>query len=330
MAHDHSHHAHDHSQHSPHDHSQHSHSHHDHSHHAHGHHHVTPSKIGRTFAIAVFLNLIYVGVELGYGFITHSTALIADAGHNVSDVLGLILSWTAIVLARKKPNERYTYGLRSTSILAALINAMLLLIACGAIAWEAIHRLNSPPEVAGLTISAVAGIGIVVNGLSALLLMKGSQHDVNIRSAYLHMAADAAVSLSVVIAGLAMLYGQWYWLDPAMSLVIVVVIVLGTGSLLLEAIKLALSAVPKHIDTTAINHYLNHLVGVKEIHDLHIWGLSTTENALTVHLVMPEGFPGDAFLDKVVLTLKEHYNIHHSTLQVELGQTEHHCALVSH
>lgn len=301
---------------------------HNHTHnHSKEHHHPAHNNQGRIFGITIFLNLIYVGVEFGYGFITNSTALIADAGHNISDVLGLLLSWGAVILAKKQPSKRYTYGLRSTSILAALANAMLLLVACGAIAWEAIHRFSEPPVIAGLTVSIVAGVGIFINGLSALLLMKDSKGDLNIRSAYLHMAADTAVSLAVVIAGFAMIYTGWYWLDPVMSLVIVIVIVIGTWSLLRESLQLALSAVPAQIDAPAIDGYLCQLEGVTDIHDLHIWGLSTTENALTVHLVMPNGHPGDAFMDNIVLTLKEHYSVHHSTLQIELGTTNHECSL---
>ena len=299
-------------------------------HHTHSeghHHHPAPNNQGLTFAITIFLNLAFVAVEFTYGILANSTALIADAGHNISDVLGLLLSWGAIILARRQPSKRYTYGLRSTSILAALANAMLLLVACGAIAWEAVHRFSQPPAIAGLTISVVAGIGIAINGLSALLLMKGSKGDLNIRSAYLHMAADTAVSLAVVIAGIAMLYTGWYWLDPAISLVIVVVIVIGTWGLLRESLQLALSAVPAQIDAPAINAYLSQLEGVTDTHDLHIWGLSTTENALTVHLVIPGGHPGDAFMDDCVITLRERFSVHHSTLQIELGTTDHACSL---
>ena len=281
----------------------------------------------RIFGIAIFLNLIYVAIEFSYGFITNSTALIADAGHNISDVLGLVLSWSAILLTRKQPSKRYTYGLRSTSILAALANAMLLLVACGAIAWEAMHRFSEPPAIEGLTVSIVAGIGIIINGLSALFLMKDSEGDLNIRSAYLHMAADTVVSLAVVIAGIAMIYTDWYWLDPVMSLIIVIVIVAGTWGLLRDSLHLALNAVPAQVNALAVDAYLCQLEGVTDIHDLHIWGLSTTENALTVHLVMPNGHPGDAFMDEIILTLKEHYFIHHSTLQIELGTTTHECSL---
>ena len=217
--------------------------------HAHGgsHNHGDPTTQGRSFAIAIALNTIFVGVEFFYGWLANSTALMADAGHNLSDVLGLLLAWGAVILARKAPNEQYTYGLRSTSILAALANAMLLLVACGAIAWEAVQRFSEPPAVAGLTVTLVAALGIVVNGVSAWLFIKGSKGDLNIRGAYLHMAADAAVSLGVVVSGLVIMFTGWYWLDPAVSLVIVLVIVVGTWSLLREAIQLALNAVPKHI-----------------------------------------------------------------------------------
>lgn len=303
--------------------------HHKHAH-AEGHHHhhrPTTNHQGRILVITIFLNAVFVAVELSYGFITNSTALIADAGHNASDVLGLLLAWAAVMLTRKQPSKRYTYGLRSTSILAALANAMLLLFACGAIAWEAAHRFSEPPAIAGLPVSIVAGVGIVINGLSALLLMKGGKEDLNIRGAYLHMAADTAVSLAVVITGITMLYTKWYWLDPAMSLVIVLVILIGTWGLLRESLQLALNAVPAQIDAPGIDIYLCQLEGVTEIHDLHIWGLSTTETALTVHLVMPDGHPGDDFMDEVVTTLKERFAVHHSTLQIELGTSDHACSL---
>lgn len=275
------------------------------------------------------LNSGFVAVEFAYGFIANSTALVADAWHNLSDVLGLLLAWGAATLARKRPSRRFTYGLRSTSILAALANAMLLLAACGAIAWEAAHRFAQPPEVAGLTVTLVACVGIVINGLSALLFAKGSQGDLNIRGAYLHMAADAAVSLGVVVAGVAMLFTGWYWLDPAGSLVIVAVIVAGTWQMLRQSVRLALSAVPEHIDANLVETYLRQCPGVTDVHDLHIWGMSTTESALTVHLVMPQGYPGDAYVDEIMLTLRERFLVHHSTLQVEQGTTDHFCVLHS-
>lgn len=302
---------------------------HDHSRHSNsgGHHQGDPNNYGRAFVIAIALNTTFVVIEFAYGFIANSTALMADAGHNLSDVLGLLLAWGAIILARKAPSGRFTYGLRSTSILAALANAMLLMVACGAIAWEAIQRFSVPPEVAGLTITLVAGIGIVINGLSAWLFVKGSKGDLNIRGAYFHMAADAAVSLGVAVAGVIMMFTAWYWLDPVVSLAIVAAILIGTWGLLRESMQLALNAVPAHIDVAAVETYLRQCSGVTDIHDLHIWGMSTTESALTVHLVMPESYPGDAFMDDIMQTLKVHFSIQHSTLQVEQGTTDHACAL---
>jgi cobalt-zinc-cadmium efflux system protein len=291
------------------------------------HHHGLPHHQGRIFIFTILLNLIFVLLEFAYGFIANSTALIADAGHNASDVLGLLLAWGALLLTRTQPSERYTYGLRSTSILAALANATLLLLACGAIAWEAIHRFSQPPTVASLTISIVAAVGIVINGLSAWLLRKGSKEDLNVRGAYLHMIADTVVSLAVVITGLAMFQSGWYWLDPSISLVIIVVIVIGTLGLLRDSLRLVLSAVPEQINAPEIDLYLRQLDGVTDVHDLHIWGLSTTETALTAHLVMPGGYPGDVFMDNIACTLKERYSIHHSALQVEQGTTNHTCPL---
>ncbi|MDE2370652.1 MAG: cation transporter [Burkholderiales bacterium] len=304
---------------------------HDHDHHGHGahghHHHGDPTTHGRAFAIAIALNAAFVVVEFFYGYLANSTALMADAGHNLSDVLGLMLAWGAAWLSQRRPSARYTYGLRSTSILAALANAMLLFVACGGIGWEAVLRFSSPPAVAGGTVMTVAAIGILINGFSAWLFLKGSEGDLNIRGAYLHMAADAAVSLGVVIAGAAMVYTHWYWLDPVLSLVIVAVVLWGTWGLLRQSVQLALAAVPPHIDVAAVTSYLGALPGVAEVHDLHIWGMSTTETALTAHLVMPAGYPGDAVIDEVRVTLRQRYALHHSTLQVELGTTQHACSL---
>ena len=302
---------------------------HDHDNHTHcgGHHHGDPDNHGRAFVFAVALNTAYVLVEFGYGFIANSTALMADAGHNLSDVLGLLLAWGAAILARRTPSGRFTYGLRSTSILAALVNAMLLMVACGGIALEAIMRFSQPPAVSGLTVTLVAGTGILINGLSAMLFMKGSTGDLNIRGAYLHMAADAVISLGVAIAGLTMMFTHWYWLDPVVSLVIVAAILMGTWSLLRDSIQLALSAVPAHINVTGVETFLRERPGVSDIHDLHIWGMSTTESALTVHLVMPGGYPGDAFMDDIMRSLKERFFVQHSTLQVEQGTTDHACSL---
>ena len=277
--------------------------------------------------IAILLNSIFVVVEFGYGFFAHSTALMADAGHNLSDVLGLVLAGSATLLARRGPSQRFTYGLRSTSILAALGNAMLLLLACGAIGLEALQRLAHPPAVASVTVMLVSLLGIAVNGVSAWLFMAGRKGDLNIRGAYLHMASDALISLAVVIAAVVMMYTGWYWLDPVVSLAIVAVIVVGTWSLLRESVQLALNAVPAHIDVTAVEQHLRQLEGVSDVHDLHIWGMSTTESALTVHLVMPEGYPGDGAIDSIAQSLAKRFAIHHSTLQVERGTTQHACSL---
>lgn len=300
---------------------------HTHDHSGHAHHHVDPNNHDRAFVIAITLNMIFVSVEFAYGFIANSTALMADAGHNLSDVLGLVLAWGAAILSRRAPSQRYSYGLRSTSILAALANAMILLLACGAISWEAIMRFQQPPEVAGLTVTLVAGIGIIVNGLSAWLFVKGSKADLNIRGAYLHMMADAVVSLGVVIAGLAMMYTGWYWLDPVVSLLIVLIITISTWGLLRDSLRLALGAVPADIDVTEVESYLQQCLGVVDVHDLHIWGISTSEGALSAHLVIPEGYPGDVFMDDIICTLKTRFSIQHSTLQMEQGTTEHICTL---
>ena len=305
------------------------HHHHDHGH-GHGHHHPAPADAGRAFVLAIGLNAAFVGIEFFYGFIANSTALMADAGHNLSDVLGLGLAWGAAQLAKAAPTRRFTYGLRGTSILAALLNALLLMVACGAIAWEALHRFAHPQAVAGTTVSIVAAVGVLVNGFSAWLFMAGSKDDINVRGAYLHMAADAALSLGVVISGLVIMGTGWTWIDPAVSLVIVLVIVLGTWSLLRESVQLSMAAVPPGIDVGAVQDFLAGQPGVKEVHDLHIWAMSTTENALTAHVVMPGGYPGDRVLDEMVAKLRSDFGIHHCTLQVEEGTTHHDCALEGH
>lgn len=295
-----------------------------------GHHNPSPARNhGREFVIAIALNAGFVVVEFGSGFTANSTALMADAGHNLSDVLGLMLAWGASILGRKAPSERYTYGLRSTSILAALANAVLLLVASGAIAWEAFQRFSQPPIVAGLTVAVVATAGLLVNGLSAWLFLKGSKEDLNIRGAFLHMAADAVVSAGVLVSGVAILFTQWYWLDPVISLMVVAAIMFNTWGLLRDSVQLALSAVPPHIDIAAIEAFLRNQSGVTDIHDLHIWGLSTTESALTVHLVMPGGYPGDPFMDSIRTTLEARYAIHHSTLEIEQGTVSHYCPVGS-
>jgi cobalt-zinc-cadmium efflux system protein len=296
---------------------EHVHASHGHAGHHHGHQHGLPKDHGNAFTLAIMLNVGFVLVEFIYGFIADSTALLADAGHNLSDVLGLLLAWGAATLAKKQPTNRYTYGFRSTSILAAMANAMLLLVACGAIAWEAIRRFSEPSHVAGSIVVVVAIAGIVINGLSAWLFVAGSKDDLNIRGAFLHMAADAAVSFGVVIAGLIMLYTEWSWPDPAISLVIVAVVLGGTWSLLREAVQLSLSAVPANIELPAVAQFLGQLPGVADVNDLHIWGMSTTETALTVNLVMPQGCPSDSFIDDVARDLEQRFGIHHTTLQVK-------------
>jgi cobalt-zinc-cadmium efflux system protein len=281
----------------------------------------------RAFALAIGVNTLFVAIEFGYGFVANSTALMADAGHNLSDVLGLMLAWGAAMLARRTPSGRYTYGLRSSSILAALLNALLLMMACGAIGWEAAHRFANPAPVAGVTVAVVAAIGVAVNGFSAWLFMAGSKDDINIRGAYQHMAADAAISLGVVISGLAIMGTGWTWLDPVVSIAIVMLILVSTWSLLKESLRLVLAAVPDNVDAPKVSEFLRAQPGVTSIHDLHIWAMSTTETALTAHLVMPAGYPGDAAIDAIVQKLKAEHAIHHCTLQVEQGTTVHGCAL---
>ena len=303
--------------------------HHDHGHGRHGHHGHThaPASFGRAFAIGTALNLGFVIVEAVYGYLAHSLALFADAGHNLGDVLGLVLAWGASALARRPPTKRYTYGLRGSSILAALVNAVVLLLSMGAIAWEAIRRFSDPGPVSGGTVIGVAVIGIIINTITALMFMSGRKGDLNIRGAFLHMAADAIVSLGVVLAGVAILVTHWLWIDSVVSLILVVVVVVGTWQLLRDSVNLSLDAVPAGIEPRAVQTYLAERPGVLKVHDLHIWAISTTETALTVHLVMPTGYPGDAFLCSVSKELQDHFGIKHSTLQIETGDSEYPCAL---
>jgi cobalt-zinc-cadmium efflux system protein len=331
---DHDDHSHDHSHDHGHDDSRdhgdgHSHGHdHSHTHAGHHHHHHAPVPgHGFAFALAVALNVAIVVIQALYGVLAHSTALLADAGHNLSDVLGLLLAWGAAWLTTRRPSARYTFGYGSSSILASLANAALLLFACGVIVAEAIGRLMNPAPVAGLAVFVVATVGVVVNGISAWLFMRGQKEDLNIRGAFLHMAADAGVSGAVAISGLVILYTNWTWLDPLMSLLVVAVVVYGTWGLLRESVRLALNAVPSGVDLPGIRDYLADLPGVEGVHDLHVWALSTTGNALTVHLVMPAGHPGDERLDGIVLALRERFSMQHATLQVDLGTTSHRCAM---
>lgn len=303
-----------------------------HDHHTHGHSHrhrtvAARADYGRAFAIGIGLNLAYVAAEAGFGVISGSLALLADAGHNLGDVLGLALSWGAAVLSRRGPTQRFTYGLRSSSILAALANAIILLVVTGGIAWEALLRLSHPVPVAGATVAWVAAIGILVNGGTALLFARGRSRDLNVKSAFVHMAADALVSAGVVVTGIAIALSGLLWLDPAVSLVVSAVIVYGTWGLIKGAIGLALDAVPEGIDVAGVRAHLEALPGVGEVHDLHIWGMSTTETALTCHLVMPGGHPGDAALGRLARDLDQHFGIHHATIQIELADSDEVCAL---
>lgn len=289
-----------------------------------GHAHAS-ADFGRAFAIGITLNLGFVVAEASYGVVAHSLALLADAGHNLGDVLGLALAWAASLMVRRLPSLRRTYGLRRSSILVSLLNALLLFGAIAAIAWEAIGRFSHPQAVASGTVMAVAAVGIAVNGITAWLFMAGRKGDINIRGAFLHMAADAAVSLGVVVAALVMQLTGWLWLDPAVSLAIVAVIAFGTWSLLRESLDLAMDAVPDRIDPEAVQAYLAGLPGVEAVHDLHIWGVSTTEAALTVHLVKPDASVDDALLARIGTELRQRFGIGHTTVQFELGDAAHPC-----
>lgn len=305
----------------------HSHSH-DHSHHGHGHGHSQgPANYNAAFAIGIALNFGFVVVEAVYGYLAHSLALMADAGHNLSDVFGLLLAWGASYLATRKPTRKFTYGLRSTSILAALANAILLLVTVGGIAWEAIQRISETQAVGASTVMIVAGIGILVNGATALLFMSGRKGDLNLRGAYLHMLSDAIVAAGVVVAAVIIIYTGYNWIDPVVSLVISAVIIWGTWGLLKDSVNLALDAVPDSVDQEKVRTYLQGQTGVSEVHDLHIWGMSTTETALTAHLLMNAGHPGDKFLKHICHHLKHDFAIHHVTLQVELGDDGRICEL---
>lgn len=297
---------------------------HDHSGHSHG-----PASYSRAFAVGIALNLGFVVIEALFGLGAHSLALLADAGHNFSDVLALLLAWAAAALTKRIPTQRRTYGLRRFSILAALANALLLLIAIGAIAWEAVGRFRNPEPVASGVVMAVAAVGIAINAVTALMFFSGRKGDVNIRGAYLHMAADAAVSAAVVVAGFIISVTGWLWLDPAMSLVVVGVIAVGTWGLLRESVDLALDAVPRNVDPAKIETYLRNLAGVREVHDLHIWGISTTDVALTAHLIKPDLADEDALLKQISRELHDRFGIEHPTVQIERGHGPTPCGLAA-
>ncbi|MBR0695911.1 cation diffusion facilitator family transporter [Bradyrhizobium lablabi] len=301
------------------------HHHHDHSHahgHSHGHDHAghshAPDSYGAAFAIGASLNAAFVVAELIFGYTANSLALVSDAVHNLSDVIALLLAWGGAWLAGRRPTDTHTYGYRRASILAALANAALLLIAVGGIAVEAVNRLREPAEVASWTVVWVAALGVLINGGTALLFMRGRDSDLNVRGAYLHMAADAGVSLGVVAAALLIMATGWQWIDPAISLVIAAVVLASGWGLMRDSVNLALDAVPKGIELREVRDYLAALEGVTEVHDLHVWAMSTSETALTAHLVCPGGHD-DAFLHRVCAELSHRFSIHHATLQIEIS-----------
>lgn len=296
-------------------HGQHAHHHHSHGH-GHGHAHA-PQRFDRAFAIGIALNLGFVLVEAFYGWQINSLALLADAGHNLSDVGGLVLAWAAMAAARLRPNDRHTYGWRRGSILASFVNALILLVAMGSLGWESIQRLQQPEAVAGATVMVVAGIGVLINAATAALFISGSRSDLNLRGAFLHMAADALVSVGVVLAGALYLWRGWGWIDPAVSLAIALVIVFGTWSLFRQSLHLLFDGVPEHVDLAAVRRYLLGLPGVCDVHDLHVWAMSTNEVALTAHMAMSPSPSGDAFLQEIARELHERFGIGHATLQLE-------------
>lgn len=287
-----------------------------------GHEHSHTTNIGRAFIIGILINVLFIAIEIGYGLFSNSTALLADAGHNLSDVLALIFSWFAIVIAKRKPNLRFTYGLRRTTILTAILNTLLLIVTVGFIAWEAILRINSGTQIHSQTIILVASLGILVNGFTAFLFMKGKEHDLNIKSSFMHFIADALVSLGVVVAGFIILLTGVTWIDSAVSLIIAAFILYSSYRLLIDSVNLALDAVPKDVDINAVSAYLLGLKNVSSIHDLHIWALSTSETALTVHLVT-KGAVDDSLLHDITDYIDTNFGIRHCTIQVETLDAKH-------
>ncbi|CAA9211354.1 MAG: Cobalt-zinc-cadmium resistance protein CzcD [uncultured Adhaeribacter sp.] len=294
----------------------HVHSHHHHTHHGHAHAHEVPSNLTRAFVWGITFNILFVALEAGAGFWLNSLALLTDAGHNLSDVASLVLALIATRLATKKATDQYTYGYKTSTTLVSLFNAMLLLVAVGAIGWEALQRLDEPRAVGGQYIALVSGVGIFINAGTALLFLRDKDKDLNVKGAYLHMAADALVSLGVVVAGIIIYYTHWFWVDSVLSLLIMVVILWSTWSLLTESLKLSLDGVPTGVDVPAIRSLLSNFPGVQNVHDLHIWAMSTTENALTAHLVVQENAP-DSLLAQIRDELAHHFHLHHATIQIE-------------
>jgi cobalt-zinc-cadmium efflux system protein len=319
VPHDHSHH------HSDHGHSHGGHSHAGHSHAGHGHDHAPPDHFSWPFAIATALNLALVIGQVWYGLASNSLALLADAGHNFGDVMGLVLAWGAIAIANWKPSNRFTYRMHAASILSAFANGAILLVATGAIAWEAVLRFRDPEPIASTTVIVVATLAVVINGVSAWLLSRGDKSDINVRGAFLHMLADAGVSVAVIAAAVGIMFTGWQWLDPVASLLISAAILWGTWGLLRESIRLTLNAAPSTIDPHEVRLYLAGLPEVESVHDLHIWAMSTKETALSCHLVTPQGHPGDAFLKRAAHELSERFEIGHATMQIEISANA--CAL---
>jgi cobalt-zinc-cadmium efflux system protein len=297
----------------------------DHSEHQQHHPRFTHNK---AFAIGITLNVLFIAAEVFYGITANSLALLADAWHNAGDVLGLAIAWLAMLLARLRPTERYTYGLQSSSILAALANALLLMVAVGGIILESFHRLHTPHGTNGEVIVWVALFGVFINGMTALFFFRDSHNDLNIRGAYLHMAADAGVSLGVVVSGFVIMRTGWQWFDPATSIAIALVIVISTWGLLRDSVNMALQGVPRTVKLNEVREFLKGLEGVKEVHDLHIWAMSTSETALSAHLLMPQGHPGDSFIWNTVNTLAEKFDIAHATIQIEMGDMRYECKLL--
>ncbi|VAV99634.1 Cobalt-zinc-cadmium resistance protein CzcD [hydrothermal vent metagenome] len=295
-----------------------SHSHHD----RHGPHGHMPKDFSRAFALGIALNAIYIVIEVIYGLMAGSMALLADAGHNLSDVMGLAVAWAGAELTKRPPSKQFTYGFGGSSILAALLNGLFLLVACGAIAWEAIKRFSAPAEVASTTVIVVATIGIIVNFGTAMLFMRGQKDDINVRGAFLHMMADAGVSAGVVLGGVIILFTGKNWIDPLVSLLIVALILWSTWGLLKEAVRMSLAGVPRNIDVEEVMQILSELPGVEAVHDLHIWPMSTSETAMTAHLVIPDGHPGKNFLAELQSDMKKRFSIHHITIQIELEDEE--------
>lgn len=300
----------------------------DHHHHGHAHGGPAEASFSTAFVVGAVLNTGFIAVEVVYGILANSVSLLADAGHNMGDVLGLFVAWGGLLLARRRPSARFTYGLRSSSILAALFNAVTLLITVGIIAVESIRRLYTPEPVAGLTVMIVAALGMVINGGTALLFTRGRKIDINLRGVFLHMLGDALVSLGVVIGGALVLATGWLWLDPLMGLLVAAFLVISTWRLLTQSVAMALQAVPLDIDPDDVMGFLEKLNGVAQVHDLHVWPMSTTERALTCHLVMPGGHPGDKALADLAHELEHRFRIGHATIQVETGDPSAYCKLV--